>query len=331
MWRLYRKPKEKVARVSAERDYELHSCNSINTRSATNLIRTMKEQGCPVRTGRWMPGEDRILIKNLKKFRKDYPDLDPIEMLHSRLDKELKGIVRNTNFYSRMAAGLNRTCNAAHVRLTCVLFPVKDFKKGYYSAEEADQLQRLYTLYGASWNKIGAHLGRSGKSVAVKWTVSGKTKTGKWTVEEDEALLMAVKKYMPSEESVGNKKYDVKQWSQIAREVPGRNAYQCRVHWLLKLRHQVMCAEFDLETVKWGNEEKLKLFKMISEENVRHEEDVDFDEIRKKFEEEGYVSSSLQIKRHWRDLKAKVKNYYIKSFEEILDELSEILYDNMNA
>ena len=330
MWRLYRKPKEKVARVSTERDNELHSCNSPDPRLAAHLIKTMKEQGHPVRTGRWLPGEDRILIKNVRKYRKDNPDLDPIEMLHSKLDKKLKRIVMNTQFYSRIAAGTNRTVCAAFRRLSYVLFPSKDIKKGNYMQEESDQLQRLYMLYGPRWKRIGAQLGRSERSVAVKWHNSDRTKTGIWTKDEDEALLQAVKKFLPSDER-DNDMHDVKQWSQIAREVPGRNMFQCRIHWLIKLRSTVMCAEHDLETIKWGYKEKVKLLKMISEQTVCHEEDIDFDVLRKKFQKKGFVTSSIQIRRQWRNLKTMVKNYYIKSFEEILDDLSEIFYGSIMA
>ena len=197
MWRLYRKPRNKVARVSEERDYELHRHNTTDNILATRQTKQMKEEGRPVRTSRWLAGEDRIVIKNLRNYRKDYPDYDPLEILHSnlRLDPKLKRIVKTTNFYSRIAEGLNRTVHAVFYRLKYVLFPGKDIKKGKYLFEESVQLQKLYKLYGPNWTKIGAHLGRSDRSVAVKWSFSQKTKTGRWNEAEDAVLLEAVLKF----------------------------------------------------------------------------------------------------------------------------------------
>ena len=323
MWRLYRKPRNKVSRVSDERDYELHSCNMADPTLASHQLKQMKEEGCPIRSGKWLAGEDRILIKNLRNYRKNYPDYDPIEILHSKLDQKLKMIVKTTSFYSRIAEGLNRTIYAAFVRLKYVLFPGKDIKKGKYMFEEKVQLQKLYLLYGPKWTKIGAQLGRSGKSVAVQWANSGKTKTGRWNEAEDEVLLEAVLKFKETNHCVDEDLHDIKEWSKIAKAVPGRNCFQCRAHWMYKLRNQFMCREHDLATIKWGGEEKSKLVKMISDQNVCHEEDIDFDIIRKKFQENGFVVSSLQIRRQWAKLKARVTNYYIRSFEEVLDELSE--------
>ena len=324
MWRLYRKPRNRVARVSEERDYELHSRNTTDARLASCQTKQMKEEGRPLRTSRWLAGEDRIVIKNLRNYRKDYPDYDPLEILHSKLDPKLKRIVKTTHFYSRIAEGLDRTVCAVFFRLKYVLFPGKDIKKGKYLFEESVQLQKLYKLYGPNWTKIGAHLGRSDRSVAVKWSFSQKTKTGRWNEAEDAVLLEAVLTFKETNQCVDEDLHDIKEWPKIAKAVPGRNSYQCRAHWLFKLRNQFMCRENDLETIKWGSEENSKLVKMISDQNVCHEEDIDFDLIRKKFQENGFVVSSLQIRRQWGKLKARVTNYYIRSFEEVLDELSEI-------
>ena len=288
-----------------------------------SIKRSMRAAGEPLRSGKWLAGEDKIVLENIKRYMEDYPSHNPIEMLHTEKNPELKRVVKSTKFYSRLAEGLNRTIHDVYRRLTQVLLPPQDETKGKYSESESTQLQKLHQLYGPKWNKIGSKLARSGRSLWTKWTRLQKTKTGPWSDSENALLLEAMETYRANNDCCDEGLHDLMPWAEIAAAVPGRNLHQCRQHWLLKLRNQFLSGSSGGERLKWTWETKSKIVELISKQNVGHEEDIDFGLIRKHFESENTFVSNEQISWQWGQLKTKVNNYIVKSFEEILDELTE--------
>ena len=326
-WKTQGKPWEKVERVSAERCLELHSSNVNDPVTGTKLRRRLKEEGRPLRSGRWLPGEDDILVENLHNYHKDYPDYNPILLLNSTRSnmREKRRIVKETSYNSRIAAGLNRAISDANIRLKYFLFPDYVTRKGKFTLQETMQIKNLYQKYGSKWKAIGTMLGRSEGGLLTRWRNLQANKFGLWDETEDYLLTEAIKQYVDNTECADKGLHNSLPWTIIAKAVPGRNIFQCRAHWMFKLRNRVFHEENLFDNITWDNDQKVVLLTQICKQEVMHEEDVDFDIIRKHFEDGGFVVSREQIRRQWQQLKKKVTNYFIKSFEEILDEVSELV------
>ena len=324
-WKTKGKPFLKVERVSAERCSVLHGGNSPNPEFAKKIRRRLTEGGCPIRLGKFLPGEDDIIAENLQNYHKDYPENNPLVMLHKgKSIKGIKSIVDNTLYYSRIAEGLNRTIRAVYLRARYILFPdVYVIRKGRFTANERNNFRQLYKKHGPSWKLIGSKLGRSESGLTSSWLhLQGATKFGHWDPTEDRLLTDSVKKHS---NNVETDLHSSLPWISIAKAVPGRSTSQCRTHWMSKLRQNVFQKEHHFDTLSWSNDQNMELITQICNQSVRYEEDVDFDAIRQHLEKDGFVVSNGQISKQWRQLKMKVNKYSVKSFEEILDEVSELV------
>ena len=324
-WKTSGKPFLKVERVSAERCSELHSSNMCDPVAAKEIRRKMKEEGRPIRSGNFLPGEDDIIVENLQNYHKDYPENNPLFMVHSRrsIIKGKRSIVESTLYYSRIAEGLNRTIYDVISRLKYVLFPgMHVTRKGKLSVDETHNLNEMYKKHGPRWKLISTKLGRNEKNLLAQWRHMQATKFGHWDCTEDNLLIESIKLHS---DKVEGDLHNCLPWASIAKAVPGRNLVQCRNHWMFKLRHKVFQQEHHFDTLSWSNDQNMELITQICNQNVRFEEDVDFDAIRHYFEKDGFVVSNGQISKQWRQLKMKVNKYLIKSFEEILDEVSEMV------
>ena len=197
VWKTQRKPWKKVERISPERCHEIHCSNSVNSTATTNFRKRLKEEGCPLRSGRWSEGEDDILVTNLQNYHKDNPKFNPILLLHSaKSNRKLMETVKETLFYSRIAEGLNRSMYDAHTRLKYCLFPDYVCKKGKYTLQETMHMKKLYQKHGPKWKTIGSRLGRSERAVGTQWHHLQATKFGHWDETEDYLLREAIKQYV---------------------------------------------------------------------------------------------------------------------------------------
>ena len=305
---------------------ELHGGNSCDPATSTKLRRRMKEEGRPVRTGKFLGGEDDIIVQNCLNYYEQYPEYNPILLFHSaRSSKEHLRAVRKTFFYARIAEGLNRTSYAVLTRSKYHLFPVYVTRRGKMLSSEKVHLKKLFQKYGRQWNKIGNIMGRSEKGLVANWPAMLATKFGIWSVLEDHMLTQSIKQYRDNTEAADKDLHNSLPWELIAKTVPGRSGVQCRRHWMHKLRNKLFHEDNLFETVKWEKDQLVELVTQICVQEVRFEEDIDFDIIRTHFQDSGFILSREQIHKQWRQLKLKVKNYYIKSFSEILDEVSEFV------
>ena len=331
-WKTRGKEWLKVERVSTERSMELHGGNCCSARAALNLRIRMKEEGHPVRAGRFMPGEDDIIVENVLKYRNEFPAFHPIELLNSAKSKKQLITAKETSFYSKIAEGLNRTIVDVYYRLKYILFPYYTIsRKGTLTSMEIVHLKKLHQKHGSKWTTIGKIMGRNVRSLSKIWQQKQATKFGIWDETEDSLLTRSIKQYRENTESSDKDLHNALQWEIIAKAIPGRSAVQCRNHWLNKLRNRVFKEEKYFETVSWSQDQTIELVSNICQQEVRHEEDVDFDIIRKHFQDAGFVVSRGQIRRQWHTMKIKVKNYLLKSFEEILDEVASLTPEHCNG
>ena len=293
-------------------------------RIARRVREKQKKLGCPLRNGRWSAGEDDILVENLQSYFKDNPIYNPLLLLHSdKYNQKLRRAAKETSLYSRMVEGLNRTPFEASHRLKYCLFPTFTLKKGKFSVEETVHFKKLCSIHGRNWKTIGLKLRRNCRGLYRHWQVMQATKFGKWDAEENQLLTEAVKQFAKKDKDLHNEL----PWITISKAIPGRNAIQCREHWMYKLRNEILQKDTCLEIISWENHQRFELVEQICRQNVNKEEDVDFDSIRKYFQETGFVVTREQVRKQWRQLKTKVQKYCVKSFSEILDEVACLVTD----
>ena len=298
----------------------------MNSKRAVKVRKRQSEQGRPLRKGRWSAGEDDILVENLQRYYKENPMYNPILLLHSaKSNQKLLRTTKETLLYSRIAAGLNRTNSDAYNRARYYLFPNYEYKKGKYSIEEKTEMKKLFGIYGSNCITIGTKLGRNSRGLTRQWEHLQATKFGSWDEIEEQSLIEAVKQCSKAADDMHN----YLPWMIIAKAIPGRHSDQCRHHWIHKLRNQVFKEEQCFETVIWEKSQTLELESEICIQGVAYEEDVDFDDIRQHFHKAGFVLTRDQARTQWRNLKRNVKNYYINSFGEILDEIVSHLVTDM--
>ena len=315
----------KEERISYESHQEIHHSNSVSGTASKNVRKRQKELGQPLRKGNWSPGEDDILVENLQGYYKDYPLYNPLLLIHSaKSNSKLLRAAKETLLYTRIAEGLNRTICNAYERLRYVLFPKFALKKGKFSVEERMQFKKLCFIHGTNWKIISNKIRRTPKGMQHQWQALQVTKFGAWDQQEDKLLVETVKHLAKNDKDLHNEL----PWMAIAKCVPGRSALQCRLHWLRTLRNKVLQEESCFQTVDWKDDENFELVSQICGQNVDKEEDVDFDHIRIHFQKTGFVVTREQVRKQWRQLKTKVKNYYIKSFGEILDEVACLVTDS---
>ena len=93
-------------------------------------------------------------------------------------------------------------------------------KLRWWTEEEDKQLKDLVDLHGArNWKKIASFFeDRSDVQCLHRWqkVLNPELVKGPWTIEEDQTLLRLVKQY------------GAKNWSHIAKHLPGRIGKQCR-------------------------------------------------------------------------------------------------------
>ena len=309
----------KVARIDEELCRRLHK-NSCNWNTHKIITQMMEEDGTPVRKGHFSKGEDEIINENIEMFKEEYPDIDPIHLLLLDDRNEKKRIARRTGFYTKLSLGLNRTCYEVHHRLKRVLYD-EYMVDGKYTAEELQKMTHLHEVYGNNWIIIASKMGRKSSSCRFKWFSMGDVKRGIWSDEEDKLLIASIENWK-SEMSIEDdiSLHSSMPWQRISKGVPSRNSLQCRQRWLNTLRQSYFVETANKDKLCWTKENKAELVFNMSAQNVQYEEDVDFEAIRRTFENGGFVISSVQLRRMWQRIKTSIPGNLLMSFEEKLDK-----------
>ena len=164
-------------------------------------------------------------------------------------DERLKqGVEEHGKAWASIAkmVGNDRTNRGCRIRWELTLAGKRNGHE--YSEGEIRRIVELSRLYPGEWKKIADLLGtgRTHRQIGevVMNRLNSDKKHGRWTEIEDERLKAAVERI-----GVGN-------WSEIAREVEGRNDAQCYERWSLKL-------DTGLKRGKWSEEEDRKLVEIV--------------------------------------------------------------------
>ena len=129
----------------------------------------------------------------------------------------------------------------------------KIINRGRWSKEEDEKLRRLVENHGERWDLIASQYpDRADVQCHQRWSkvLDPDIKKGHWTKEEDENLVVLVRKY-------GHKN-----WTLVAKHVKGRIGKQCRERWHDHLNPDIKKTDLTEEEIKiiynahkqWGNQ-----------------------------------------------------------------------------
>jgi hypothetical protein len=184
-----------------------------------------------LRRGAWTKEEDELLKQNFDTFLKQHPVTEPQRLFNTRGQgdyKQLREFIHKTQFYIELVSGLNRLTYSCIKHARDVLFPPD--KNGPFSRQEIERLVKLQKTHGNKWAKIGKIMGRTNTSLehhAHRQPVGGK---GPWSEKEQQMLVRVMKRVIKKDDL--SKLYCNLPWTKIAQQIPTRNTFQCRYHWL---------------------------------------------------------------------------------------------------
>lgn len=281
------------------------------------------KQKFKIKQGRWTKQEEKILKENMEQYLIDNNLEEPSKLIFAHLHeseseegKKWKEFARTTDFYRKLAKGLNRSIFFVYRKV--LRYYDQDNYLGLFSESEDRELERLVTIHGKKWEKIGRIMGRSGLAVVHRYNWNTGSR-GKWKASEVDLLREAVRKVTHTAE--GEEVFTNINWNSVASIVKTRNCTQCRKKWLLEICwKECTSAAFK----KWGAEEDLKLIDKIYESSVTEECDIDWYQLQKDFE--------MARSPEWLHLKFKVilKNYCNSidlentDFEDVIDYLYNV-------
>ncbi|TKY70919.1 Myb-related protein 3R-1 [Spatholobus suberectus] len=142
---------------------------------------------------------------------------------------EVKKELKDFNFDSPHPDGLHlclssRNCNSDTFLLesTPIAGRIKAQARRWTEEEDNLLIEKVKKHNGRNWKKIAAYLpGRTDVQCLHRWqkVLNPDLVKGSWTKEEDDCLIKLVRKY------------GIKRWSVIAKNLPGRIGKQCRERW----------------------------------------------------------------------------------------------------
>ncbi|XP_043845591.1 transcription termination factor 1 isoform X2 [Dromiciops gliroides] len=215
-----------------------------------------KEQGVPIKFGKFSAKENEQLRKNVE----DFLSLTGIEtadkLLHTDRYPEEKSVItdlkRKHQFRCHIGEGIPRPWKLVYYRAK-KMFDINNYK-GRYSKKDTQKLKKYQSIHGNDWKKIGEMVSRSSLSVALKFSqISNQINHGPWSKAETRRLIKAVeevilKKLSPKEvedidsrlqednspESLSilrKQLYKGISWVEVEAKVETRNWMQCKSKW----------------------------------------------------------------------------------------------------
>ncbi|XP_041050041.1 transcription termination factor 1-like [Carcharodon carcharias] len=309
-----------------------------------------KEEGIPIRRGRFTQEENQQLQKNLKELVELTGIQNEWELFHvpeSTLEAiRMKRLKQNNLFCCRLAEGIPRPWKCVYQRAKKMYDPKRC--KGRYTKEELEKLQRLQIVHGNHWKKIAELMDRTDVSVMGRAkTIKSSLNVGPWSKEEERALMKIMEEVMknriqeashdlmntPSNTNknklvpiLREKLYKKIPWSAIADQMEHRNWMQCRQKWMNILSTKMSGGVKPLQFNSYQT--KINLIKRLYLMGVSDVGDVDWEELCSVI---GDVPP-LVIQKMFYKLKIRyVPDWPRKSFGGIVDFLHEQIIPKLEA
>uniref|UniRef100_A0A8C0GHG0 Transcription termination factor 1 n=1 Tax=Chelonoidis abingdonii TaxID=106734 RepID=A0A8C0GHG0_CHEAB len=250
---------------------------SVLKMAGRDLIRfkKFKEQGIPIKFGRFSQKENTQIQKNVEDFL-SLTEIENAEKLlfTYRYPEEQVAITKLKTKYAfgmKIAEGIPRPWKQVYFRARKMFDP--NNYKGRYSEDEKEKLKKYHAIHGNNWKKISEMMSRSTHSVAMKYSqIKSQVNSGPWSKKETQKLIQAVKEtiqkradledirlLLQAENSEGTlsvereKLYKNISWTEIEAKVETRYWRQCKQKCsfcILILRLYEMKVE-DANEVNW--------------------------------------------------------------------------------
>ncbi|EGG00914.1 uncharacterized protein MELLADRAFT_67427 [Melampsora larici-populina 98AG31] len=191
-------------------------------------------------------------------------------------------------------------------------------KQGRWKKEEDQRLIEAVTQHGRAWVKISPYVGRAPSDCLDRWRDSlclRETKRGgSWTQEEEDQLVMIMKRYIKKMKDDGGLKYEGL-WTQVSIEMgQKRSPNQCAVKWRMETSRctdngTTVEFEFAYYCFFSQTDEAEKNSRRMDKQEM--EEDTGFD--WKLLIHEGWDRwPADKLRRRWR----QIKRYYLRKYHD---------------
>ncbi|XP_053863818.1 transcription termination factor 1 [Malaclemys terrapin pileata] len=314
---------------------------SILKMAGRDLIRfkKFKEQGMPIKFGRFSQKENTQIQKNIEDFL-SLTEIENAEKLlfTYRYPEEQQAITKLKTKYAfgmKIAEGIPRPWKQVYFRARKMFDP--NNYKGRYSEDEKEKLKKFYAIHGNNWKKISEMMSRSTHSVAMKYSqIKSQVNSGPWSKEETQKLVQAVKEtiqkradlediqfLLQAENSDGTLSVEREQlyknisWTEIEAKVGTRYWRQCKQKWISIVTKKMSNGQNVYSGTK-GLQAKIKLIKRLYEMKVEDANEVNWEEL---CEIIGDVPEAYVQAKFYKLKATSVPSWQTKTFPEIIDYL----------
>ncbi|XP_069743189.1 transcription termination factor 1-like [Narcine bancroftii] len=307
-----------------------------------------KEEGIPIRKGRFTKNENEQLQKNVKELMELTGIQNEWELFHVPESADemmrVKQLKQNNLFCIKLAEGIPRPWKSVYQRAKKMYDPNRC--KGRYTEEELEKLSHLQMIHGNQWIKIAKLMDRSDASVLSRARLLKKSlNNGAWSKKEVKTLMKIMEQIM--KERIQESSHDLTindsnlnvpdsimrenlykklPWSAIAEQMEHRNWLQCRQKWMNILATKMSGGSMDLKMNSYQN--NVNLIKRLYLSGIDDIGEVNWDELCSAV---GDVPP-ITIQRMFYRLKNRyVPNWTRKSFGAIIEFLYDYILPKMEA
>ncbi|XP_051836177.1 transcription termination factor 1 [Antechinus flavipes] len=303
-----------------------------------------KEQGIPIKFGKFSAKENEQLRENVENFLSLTGIETADKLLHTDRYPEEKYVItdlkRKHQFRCHIGEGIPRPWKLVYYRAK-KMFDINNYK-GRYSQKDTQKLKKYQSIHGNDWKKIGEMVSRSSLSVALKFSqISNKINHGPWSKAETRRLIKAVeevilKKLSPKEvedidsrlqedsspESLSilrKQLYKGISWVEVEAKVETRNWMQCKSKWPEILTKRMTSGKVVYRGTN-ALRAKINLIERLYQTNVQEANEVNWEHLAGAI---GDVPPSYVQSKFYKLKATCVPLWQKKTFPEIIDYLYE--------
>ncbi|XP_034548425.1 transcription termination factor 1-like [Notolabrus celidotus] len=298
-------------------------------------FRKFKEEGVPVRWGRFSEEENQQIRKNVSDFLALIGINSATKVMFPKMfseeAEEIQKLRLQHRFVEKISEGIPRPCHQIHIRARKIYDEGNN--KGRFSDEEVQTLIKLQNKHGNNWKMISEKMGRSVYSVEKRFAANAKGH-GSWSHDEESRLKKALKDYLivQVEQSPEGSALTRDQlcnnlpWAEISQKVKTRHWIQCRLKWFSLLKNKLGSGESTFNRRSEGLQAKIQLINTLYNMRVDDIADIDWDEVAKTIDK----ATPVCIQKSFRRLKvSRVPNWAYLSYGEIIDFLYSIVLPSL--